>query len=257
MQNKIWLWLVTLVLVVGLTACQGEESNNNESTNEKDQATEQENSEESSSTGFESVTLTDKSGTDVTIDEKPEKIVSVIPSATEIVFSVGAGNEVVGVSQWANYPEEVQDIEKVGDQQLNIEKIVSLEPDLVVADVNNADDIDAMRNAGLKVLVLGSQNLDEVYKDIQLVGQATGHTDQADEIISNMKQDVEDVQNAVNGLSEDEKKRVWVEVGPELFSGGEGSFINELINLAGGRNIISDQEGWPQVSEEVILEKRP
>lgn len=112
MQNKIWLWLVTLVLVVGLTACQGEESNNNESTNEKDQATEQENSEESSSTGFESVTLTDKSGTDVTIDEKPEKIVSVIPSATEIVFSVGAGNEVVGVSQWANYPEEVQDIEK-------------------------------------------------------------------------------------------------------------------------------------------------
>lgn len=127
----------------------------------------------------------------------------------------------------------------------------------MVADVNNADDIDAMRNAGLKVLVLGSQNLDEVYKDIQLVGQATGHTDQADEIISNMKQDVEDVQNAVNGLSEDEKKRVWVEVGPELFSGGEGSFINELINLAGGRNIISDQEGWPQVSEEVILEKDP
>lgn len=255
MQNKIWLWLIAMVVAVGLAACQGDQTE--EETTGQQEDTEQQDNEELSSDEFESVTLTDKSGVEITIDEKPEKIVSVIPSATEIVFAVGAGEEVVGVSEWANYPDEVHDIEKVGDQQLSIEKIVALEPDLVVADLNNADDIQAMRNAGLNVLVLGAQNLEEVYEDINLAGQATGNAEQAEQIISDMKQDVEDVQNAVGNLSEDEKKRVWVEVGPELFSGGEGSFIDELIDLAGGINIIGDQKGWPQVSEEVILEKDP
>ncbi|SEQ95486.1 ABC transporter substrate-binding protein [Piscibacillus halophilus] len=262
MQKKIWLWLLSLVLAVGLAACQGDQSEDetpeqNEDTEQQEENGDESSGEETESGEFEEVTLTDKSDTEVTVEEKPEKIVSVIPSATETVFAVGAGEEVVGVSEWANYPEEVNDIEKVGDQQLNIEKIVSLEPDLVVADLNNADDIEAMRQAGLNVLVLGAQNLEEVYKDIELVGQATGHMDQATEVIEQMKSDVTEVQNAVSDLSEDEKKRVWIEVGPELYSGGEGSFIDELINLAGGVNIIGDQEGWPQVSEEVVLEKDP
>lgn len=262
MQKKIWLWLLSLVLAVGLAACQGDQSEDetpeqNEDTEQQEENGDESSGEETESGEFEEVTLTDKSDTEVIVEEKPEKIVSVIPSATETVFAVGAGEEVVGVSEWANYPEEVNDIEKVGDQQLNIEKIVSLEPDLVVADLNNADDIEAMRQAGLNVLVLGAQNLEEVYKDIELVGQATGHMDQATEVIEQMKSDVTEVQNAVSDLSEDEKKRVWIEVGPELYSGGEGSFIDELINLAGGVNIIGDQEGWPQVSEEVVLEKDP
>lgn len=262
MQKKIWLWLLSLVLAVGLAACQGDQSEDetpeqNEDTEQQEENGDESSGEETESGEFEEVTLTDKSDTEVTVEEKPEKIVSVIPSATETVFAVGAGEEVVGVSEWANYPEEVNDIEKVGDQQLNIEKIVSLEPNLVVADLNNADDIEAMRQAGLNVLVLGAQNLEEVYKDIELVGQATGHMDQATEVIEQMKSDVTEVQNAVSDLSEDEKKRVWIEVGPELYSGGEGSFIDELINLAGGVNIIGDQEGWPQVSEEVVLEKDP
>ncbi|GEL78605.1 ABC transporter substrate-binding protein [Tenuibacillus multivorans] len=271
MQKKFWSkWLIVLVmlLAVGLAACQGdstgEETNDQDQTEESGEeqgddnsSQEEEPSDESSSDGFEAVTLTDKSGTEVTIEELPERIVSVIPSATETVFTVGAGEQVVGVSDNANYPEDVQDIERVGGLQLNIEKIVSLEPDLVVADVNNGEDINALRQAGLNVLVLGAQNLEAVYEDIKLVGQATGHVDQADEIISGMKADVEEVQEVVSGLSEDEKKKVWIEVGPELFSGGEGSFIDEMIDLAGGINIIGDQEGWPQVSEEIVLEKDP
>ncbi|TFB21719.1 ABC transporter substrate-binding protein [Filobacillus milosensis] len=260
MQKKLWLLMLTLVLAVGLTACQEEQSNGGSSEQGNDKVEEKENqetSENSDNESFQSVTLTDKSGTEVTINEKPERIVSVLPSATEIVYSVGAGEEVVGVSKWANYPEEVQDVEKVGDQQLSIEKIVSLEPDLVVADLNNGDDVEALRNAGLNVLVLGSQNLESVYEDIDLVGQATGNVEKAQSIISQMKSEVEDVQNAVSDLSEDEKKDVWIEVGPELYSGGDGSFIDELITLAGGNNIIGDQQGWPQVSEEVVLERNP
>ncbi|RPF57054.1 ABC transporter substrate-binding protein [Aquisalibacillus elongatus] len=255
MQKKLWLLLLGVILAVGLTACQGDQGEE-ETTNPEDDQTVEEDGEQGEE-GFESVTLTDKTDTEVTIEEEPETIVSVLPSATEIVYAVDAGDKVVGVSQWANYPEEVSEVEKVGDQQLNIEKIVSLDPDLVVADLNNADDIDALRNAGLDVLVLGAQSIDQVYEDIKLVGQATGHTGEAENVIDDMQTTIDDVTTGVSDLTEEEKKRVWVEVGPELFSGGEGSFIDEVIELAGGVNIIGDQEGWPQVSEEVVLEKDP
>ncbi|WP_411954698.1 ABC transporter substrate-binding protein [Alkalibacillus sp. S2W] len=268
MQSNLKKWLLTLliVLAVGLTACQSdegsEEASNGENSGEEtteNESNETGESDESSESEEQSypVTLTDRTDTEVTIEEEPESIVSVIPSATEVVYSVGAGDQVDGVSEWADYPEEVNDVETVGDMNLNIEKIVSLEPDLVVADVQNADDIDAMREAGLKVLVIGSQSLEEVYHDIELVGQATGQMNQAQDVIDGMKTTVSDVQDKVSDIPEEERKKVWIEVGPELFSGGEGSFIHEVLTLAGGKNIIADQEGWPQVSEEVVIEQNP
>ncbi|WP_017185838.1 ABC transporter substrate-binding protein [Alkalibacillus haloalkaliphilus] len=248
-KESLWtkLFLVLMVvLAVGLTACQ-DEGVTNEGTNEP--------TEESS---VESVTLTDKADEEITIEGEVDRIVSVIPSATEIVYAVGAGEQVVGVSEWADYPEEVFEVEEtVGDMNLNIEKIVELEPDVVIADLNNADDLEAMRNAGLNVVTLGSQSLEEVYEDIELVGQATGQTEQAGQIVNDMKMQVEEITQAVSEVPEEERKSVWMEVGPELYSGGEGSFLHELITLAGGENIIADQEGWPQVSEEVVIERNP
>ncbi|PKR77045.1 ABC transporter substrate-binding protein [Halalkalibacillus sediminis] len=263
-----WLLAIVLVLVVGLAACQGDNAGDNQEDEENsDQQTEEQANEEEESSGeeaskeegssFESVTLTDKSGEEVTIEEKPEKIVTVIPSSTEIVFAVGAGDHVVGVDKWSNYPEEVADLEKVGDMNLNIEKIVELEPDLVVADLNNAESIDSLRSAGLNVVVTGAQSLEEVYADIEMIGQATGYADQANDLVDDMKNRVDEIESAVSEIPEEERKKVWLEVGPELYSGGEGSFINELITLAGGENIISDQEGWPQISEELIIERNP
>ncbi|GEN46120.1 ABC transporter substrate-binding protein [Alkalibacillus haloalkaliphilus] len=244
--TKLFLVLM-LVLAVGLAACQQDEGETNESTNEPTEE----------STG-ESVTLTDQAGEEVTIEGEVDRIVSVIPSATEIVYAVGAGDQVVGVSEWADYPEEVFEVEEtVGDMNLNIEKIVELEPDVVIADLNNADDLEAMRSAGLNVVTLGSQSLEGVYEDIELVGQATGQTEQAEQIVNEMEMKVEEVTQAVNEVPEEERKSVWMEVGPELYSGGEGSFLHELITLAGGENIIADQEGWPQVSEEVVIERNP
>ncbi|MET3683920.1 iron complex transport system substrate-binding protein [Alkalibacillus flavidus] len=268
-KMKQWVLIVLLVLVVGLTACQNGEESTDDTTStdnteqqESEENTSDENDDDNSEASEESestfpVTITDRTDQEITIEEKPESIVSVIPSATEIVYAVGAGDAVDGVSQWADYPKEVNDVETVGDMNLNIEKIVSLEPDLVVADVQNADDIDAMRDAGLNVLVIGSQSLDAVYRDIEMVGQATGHMDQAKDIVSDMRSRVSDVKDAVSDIPEEERKRVWVEVGPQLFSGAQGSFLHEILTLAGGLNIIGDQEGWPQVSEEVIIEQNP
>lgn len=257
------LLMLFLTLVIGLVACGEKEDDSSKSQDESNQNAQQDLEQENGETGEDEgdelfpVTLTDKTGTEVTIEEEPERIITAVSSATEIVFAVGAGDRVVGVNEWDNYPEEVFEIEKIGDLNLNIEKIVELEPDLVVADVLNGDDVEALRNVGVKVLVLGSQSLEQVYEDIELVGKATGLVDESVSLINEMKEKVTNIQNKVKDLSDEQRLTVWVEVDPELYSAGKGSFIDELLTIVGANNLIGDMEGWPQVSEEIIIERNP
>ncbi|SET05049.1 iron complex transport system substrate-binding protein [Salinibacillus kushneri] len=246
--------LFFIVLVsIGLLGCASDdEPNQEENTTE-----ESENNQEAASESAFPVTITDDSGEEVVIEEEPERIISVIPSATEIIFGLDLGDKVVGVTDNDNYPEEVTEIESVGGLELNTEKIISLEPDLVVADVNNGEAISQLREHGVNVLVLGAQSLEETYEDIQTVGKATGAVEKADEVVGSMKEDVESVKSAVQDIPDDERKTVWIEVGEELFSAGSGTFLNELVETAGGKNIISDQEGWPQVNEEEVIQANP
>ena len=258
-KKILFVWM--LVLAVGLAACQSggeEETTEGEKPEETEQS--EENAEESEEDGDASsdvITLTDKSGEEVTIEEEPERIVTVIPSATETVFAVGGGDKVVGVDEWSNYPEEVTKIEKIGDINLNIEKIVELEPDLVIADLNNGDSVQALRDAGLKVVVLGAQNLEETYEDLRLAGEALGTEEEAEQVIEDMQTKINEIEELTSELSEDEKKSVWFEIDQELYTAAEGTFMNELLDIAGGKNIMEGEEGWPQVSEEVVIEANP
>lgn len=196
---KKFLILLVMAFVIGLAACQGGDDTSNEGETQveenesSEETSEEEAQDDEESAASESVTLTDKSGEEVTIEEEPERVVTVIPSATEIVYAVGGGDKVVGVDEWSNYPEEVTDIEKVGDMNLNFEKIVELEPDLVVADLNNGDDIQALRDKGLKVIVLGAQTLEETYEDLRLAGQAVGTEEKANETVENMQNRIEEL----------------------------------------------------------------
>ncbi|MBU6081685.1 ABC transporter substrate-binding protein [Allobacillus halotolerans] len=260
---KKFLILLVMAFVIGLAACQGGDDTSNEGETQveenesSEETSEEEAQDDEESAASESVTLTDKSGEEVTIEEEPERVVTVIPSATEIVYAVGGGDKVVGVDEWSNYPEEVTDIEKVGDMNLNFEKIVELEPDLVVADLNNGDDIQALRDKGLKVIVLGAQTLEETYEDLRLAGQAVGTEEKANETVENMQNRIEEIEKKTAELSEDEKKSVWFEIDQELFTAAENTFMNELLQIAGGKNIMAGEEGWPQVNEEVVIEANP
>ncbi|MRG87260.1 ABC transporter substrate-binding protein [Salinibacillus xinjiangensis] len=255
--RHILLAVLIAFVAVGLMACSSDEGEQGENNSETSENNQQEADSSSENEGSFPVTITDDSGEEVTIEEEPEKIISVIPSATEIVFGLGLGDKVVGVTDNDNYPEEVKEIESVGAFELNFEKIVSLEPDLVVADVNNGEAIQQMRDQGVKVLVLGAQTLEETYEDILTVGKATGTTTKAEEIVASMKKDVEEVENVVEDIPEEERKTVWLEIGEELFTAGSGTFLNEMVEKAGGINIMADQDGWPQISEEEVIEKNP
>ena len=139
--------------------------------------------------------LTDGSGEEVTIKEEPKRIVSVIPSNTEIAFAVGLGDRIVGVSDYDTYPEETKDIEKIGGLDINTEKVVSLKPDLVLAHCSNMANnggIEQLKEMGLTVLVVNdAQNFNQVYDSIEMIGKATGESENAAAVVADMQAKLE------------------------------------------------------------------
>ncbi|MDQ0482412.1 ABC transporter substrate-binding protein [Guptibacillus hwajinpoensis] len=259
-MKKLYSLLVLLLLVTGIMAgCGSNEAQNN--TNEGSTNTEQaENTEDSAFP----VTITDALDQDVTIEEDPQKIVTLIPSNTEILFALGAGEEVVGVTDFDNYPEETADIEKIGGMEFNIEKIISLEADLVLAHASSASTAEAglqqLRDAGITVLVVNDDtSFDEVYKSMEMIGKATGETEAAEATISDMKNRLDEIQTQAETISEDEQKSVFVEVSPapEIYSPGKNTFMDDMLTLINAKNVTHDEEGWNQIDQEAIIKANP
>ncbi len=203
------------------------------------------------------VTIKDSTQTEVKIEKEPQKIVSILPSATEIAFALGLGAKIVGVSDWDNYPAEVKNIEKVGGLDISAEKVVSLQPDLVLASSTNGKSVEALRKLGLTVLVLDAKNLQEAMDSIRTIGKATGTEGKAIETVKAMEQKRDAVVAAVKDIPAEQRKKVWIEIDPTLYTAGKDTFINEMIDLAGGVNVAADTPGWPQFSEEKVIEANP
>jgi len=243
---KRWYgWLLTLLLVVtmGLAGCS--------------QAP-QPHADHNGKQGDFPVTLKDASGQSVTIKREPQRIVSLIPSTTEIAFALGLDKKIVGVSSLDNYPAEAAKKEKVGDLKINVEKVVSLKPDLVLANpINGQDTIGQLRKLGLTVLVVDGQSLKGVEDSILLVGKATGAVDKARQVVAKMEQEKNEVTKKVASIPADKRVKVWIELDPTLFTAGSGTFMDELIRLAGGNNVAASQKGWPQVSAEQVVKWNP
>lgn len=253
-MKKISLFLLVLLLTVGALAACGDQK---ESVKDEAKSTEQKGEE----TAFP-VTIKDALDNDVTIEEKPEKIVSVIPSNTEIAFALGLEEEIVGVSNFDNFPEEVTTKEKIGDMELNIEKIISLQPNLVLAHESTADNtkegLQQLRDAGITVLVIhDALNFDQVFDTIMMIGKATGETKKAEEVVTGMKDKLADIKAKAAEIKE--KKKVFVEVSPapEVFTTGKNTFMDQMISIINAENIAGDQEGWVQMDQEAIIDRNP
>lgn len=196
----------------------------------------------------------------VTIEKQPERIVSLSPSNTEILCALGLGDKLVGVTDYCDYPAEVLSKEKVGDySQPNIEKIVALQPDMVFA--NNGmqhEIIYKLEEANIQVVVFGGDTFEGVYRSILDAGKITNTQKTASEIVNNMKNRVDEVQKKLKGV---EKKSCYfiVTFGDSgNWTAGPGSFIDEMINKAGGENIAGDTESaWAEYSIEKLVEKKP
>jgi len=253
-MKKIWqLWLATALAAILLTACGQEEA----------KPTEQKESGETEQveSAFP-VTLTDVVDNEITLEEAPKAIVSMVPSNTEILFGLELGEKVVGVSDFDNYPEEAASVEKIGGQEFNVEKIISLNPDLVLAHESGLGMGDAglqqLRDAGLNVFVVKTAaNFEEVYDTMITIGQATGASAEAEEMVQTMKDEVASIQETASSV--ETKKTVFVEVSgaPEIYTTGNNTFMNEMITMLNAENAAGDQEGWIKMDPEEIVKRNP
>ena len=214
---------------------------------------------------FEQVTLVDFMGNVVVLDSPPERIVSLAPSNTEILFALGAGEKVVGITDYCNYPHnftewiEAGNITSIGSHySAAVEPTIALEPDLVLGStVGNQETAVNLKNLGYNVLVLETKTIDGLLQDILLVGRATGNSIQAGELVTEMRSRIDAVVNQVNSANTTPKvyHEVWRD---PLMSAGPDTFVDELITLVGGENIFSDAlTSWPQISSETVIEKNP
>ncbi len=202
--------------------------------------------------------LEDQAANKITLEKEPKRIVSLMPSNTEILFALGAGEQVVGVTDEDNYPEQAGKLPKVGSFKVNVEKIVSLKPDLVVANSGNEKEVlNQLRNMGIPVLVTDSQTIKEVYETIQLISLATNRAREADILVANMEKKARTIYGKVVNVPENKKAKVWFELDPNLFTVGGDTFMNELIERAGGKNVAEGLKGWPKVSPEQVVKWNP
>jgi iron complex transport system substrate-binding protein len=216
------------------------------------------------STEFQGGDLVDDLGYSLTLTSPPERIVSLAPSNTEILFAVGAGDKVVGVTDFCNYPYdfaawiEAGNMTSIGNYYgPSTEPIVALNPDLVLATTGSEDAAENLRELGYNVLIIEPRNLTFVLRDILLVGRATNNYDQAVALESEISQRIDTVTNLASEAITTPKvyHEVWND---PIMSAGPGTFIDELITLAGGQNIFDDAiSSWPTVSSEAIIDKNP
>ncbi len=207
------------------------------------------------------LTITDDLGRDVPIPKELNRIISLSPSNTEILFALGLGNKVVGVTRYCNYPPEAQEREEIGGfVSVNIEKVVSLKPDLVLADSRlQRSVVEELEKLGLSVVALGSDDVDEILEDIELIGKITGREEIAQELTANMRNRIKAITDNTKDIKEDQlPKTLFIhELDPLRVSGPE-SLAHILIQLAGGHNIAADAEAKSVLySLELLIEQDP
>ncbi|WP_100372640.1 ABC transporter substrate-binding protein [Bacillus sp. FJAT-45037] len=265
---KKWKWfLVTLVIASMLAGCgetkvsESVEPIDSEENEQVEEAPSESTADEQENGQFPKV-VTDVLGDEVTIEQKPERVVSLIPSVTETLFALGEGDYVVGRSDWDNYPEEVLEIESVGDMTFDVERVLSLSPDLVLSHESTAysstEGLDQIRSAGIPVVVINDANsIEHVYKAISLIGESTGADQEAADIIDEMKASFAVIEEKAANIPEEEQVSVWIEVSDELYSAGHNTFINEMLQMIQAENIASSESDWPQFTEEQIVSLNP
>ena len=208
----------------------------------------------------EAVTITDMTGREITLDHPVEKIVALSAADCEVLYALGAGDLLVGRGEYCDYPPEVLDAPSVqSGADTNIEQIIALEPEVLLMSTmaQTEEQIAALEEAGIKVVVSDAQDIEGVYTSVSIIGALTGHEEEAESIISDMKASFEELKEKSTG---DGTKTVYFEVSPleyGLWAAGNGTFMNEIAEMIGLKNAFEDVDMWGSVSEEQVIERNP
>jgi len=204
--------------------------------------------------------VVDGLGRTVNIEQIPQRIISLAPSNTEILFALGLGDRVVGVTEYCNYPEEAKAKPKVGGfSTVDIERVVYLEPDLILAtQIHSQTVIPALEELGLTVLALTPASLDELMSNITLVGKITGQDKPASNLVDDLGGRIETVASKTQDLALNQRPRVFFLTWHDpLWTRGKDSLADDIISKAGGQNIAYDLSGDKTIDLETVLHRDP
>jgi len=207
-----------------------------------------------------SIQVTDQLGRVVGLAEAPQRIVSLDPGVTEILYALGLGDRVVGVSTGSDYPFEVQSKTYVGDASaIDMDTLSGLHPDLVVALTYSADAvIPQLEKKKIAVLALAPNNLDEMLDAISLVGEITGQQAAASDLVSSLRLRIKAVTDKTDAVPEEERPSVfYLYYTSPLVTAGAGTWENELIEKAGGINIAGGLEGYSSINLMTVVDDNP
>jgi iron complex transport system substrate-binding protein len=209
------------------------------------------------------ISFVDALGRKVTVNTPALRIVSLAPAVTETLFAIGAGGQVVGRTEYCDYPEEAKKLPTIGgfaSDTISVESIIALEPDLVIGgSIYQSDIIKALEKAGIPVFVSQPANVAEIINAINLLGKITGHTKEAEDLFEKMQARLDEVARLVSSIPQDKRPTVFYEVWHEpLMTASNKAVVGELINLAGGVNVFADLDAeYPTISAEQLIELDP
>ena len=205
------------------------------------------------------VTFKDSLGRQVTLKGEPRRIVTLAPSLTEIIYFLGLGNRVVGVTKFSYYPPEAAHKPRVGSYiDLNVEKIISLSPDLVIgtADGNQPGVVDLLEQAGIAVFIVNPRNIRQTIDTVETVGRLCGVPRKANALSAQLSQRVDRI---IEKTKSRRKPLVFLQINLRpIMAINRNTFLHDLIQLAGGRNMTEDEPiTYPRISLEEVIRKKP
>ncbi|MFD0678539.1 MULTISPECIES: ABC transporter substrate-binding protein [unclassified Paenibacillus] len=200
----------------------------------------------------------DATGKEFTFDKAPVRIVSVSPSETEALFALGLGDRVVGVSDFCDYPAEAALKPKMGGiVKPNEESLIAANADIVLSGVSlKVPVVEQLRGLKVNVFKVEPKTMDDVMNNLLMFGQLFDKQGQAEALVASMKEKRLKVTDAVKDLKPEQKKKVFIEFSPG-WTVGKGEFIDELITLAGGINVVSDKQGYMEINGEKVIADNP
>ena len=208
--------------------------------------------------------VTDREGTEVNIPTKIEKIISTAPSNTEVLMALGLGDKLVAIDKYSTDIEGINtELPQIDFSNPDAETIIGLEPDIVIAWGHNKtgsveDPFKAISESGIPVVYIpSSDSIDGIYKDIEFIADVVNEKSKGKEIVDDMKAQVEEIKAIGDTITD--KKSVYFEISPApyLSSFGKSTFLNEMIEIIGAKNIFENEEGWVSPTAEAIIDANP
>ena len=210
------------------------------------------------------VVIKDREGNEVTMPNKVERIISTAPANTEILVELGLADKLVAIDTYSSDVEGISDdVEKIDFLNPDAEAIIGLEPDLIIASGHNKsgssdDPFKLVKEAGISVVYIpSSESIQGIYDDINFIADITNTKQKGQEIVDNMKSQIDEISQKAKNIKD--KKKVYFEIAPapNLYSFGNSTFLNEMIELIGAENIFKDENSWLAPTEESIIERNP